>query len=342
MMCLEFNIKVFQHAPSVFDCERFDGQKFAAVTVIAPGRYNLSSFKWCKGVIPHAKLIGVSKRGENKIVATVKESICPKFEKYLEEGKCFYISTFSVGDSQGTPKIIENKNKIHFYKATDVTPCESYSGSVNGFRFKSFDTLLQEENQSSVSCGDLISCGTIAHAMVDGNRRPFIRLELEDLTGTKLRNITLWGDYALQLNNALGDRQNLGHVVIILQFMKHKIYKFVLAEILASLYKQGFGRSAKDHKDVGDITQDAIATGILIQDAIDIMQGMVLFCKAAVEGRGPVYNFDHVDLPPYYLELFRLYNSVALVFHIFMIDGCSWLLVESLIVYCFCELGAVN
>nr|GEW85350.1 hypothetical protein [Tanacetum cinerariifolium] len=72
---------------------------------------------------------------------------------------------------------------------------------------------------------DLISCGTIAHAMVDGNRHPYIRLELEDLTGTKHRNITLWDDYALQLNNALGDRQNLGHVVIILQFVKHKIYK---------------------------------------------------------------------------------------------------------------------
>ncbi|GKC37149.1 nucleic acid-binding, OB-fold, replication protein A, OB domain protein [Tanacetum coccineum] len=155
---------------------------------------------------------------ENKIVATVKESICPKFEKYFEEGKCFYISTFSVGDSEGTPKIIENKNKIHFYKATDVTPCDSYSGSVNGFRLKSFDTLLQEENQSSVSYGDLISCGTIANAMFDGNRRPFI---LAPNLGISLCG----GDYALQLNNGLVDRQNLGHVVIILQFMKHKIYK---------------------------------------------------------------------------------------------------------------------
>nr|GEV52769.1 hypothetical protein [Tanacetum cinerariifolium] len=72
---------------------------------------------------------------------------------------------------------------------------------------------------------DIISCGIIDHAIVEGNRRPFIHLELEDLTGTKLRNITLWGDYALQLNNALGDRKNLGHVVIILQFMKHMIYK---------------------------------------------------------------------------------------------------------------------
>ncbi|GJS64633.1 hypothetical protein Tco_0679197 [Tanacetum coccineum] len=94
---------------------------------------------------------------ENKIVATVNESICSKFEKYLEEGKCFYISTFFVGDC---PKELQTS-------------------------FKSFDTLLQVEDQSSMSydlIGDLISRGTIAHAMVDGNRRPYIRLELEDLT----------------------------------------------------------------------------------------------------------------------------------------------------------------
>nr|GFA14051.1 hypothetical protein [Tanacetum cinerariifolium] len=122
---------------------------------------------------------------ENKIVATVKESICPKFEKCLEEGKCFYISTFFVRDNQRTPKIVENKNKIHFYKATDVTPCDTSSGLVHGIRFKSFDTLLQEDNQSNVSydlIGDLISCSMIDQVMVDGNRRPFIRLELEDLT----------------------------------------------------------------------------------------------------------------------------------------------------------------
>ncbi|GJY75445.1 ATP-dependent DNA helicase PIF1-like protein [Tanacetum coccineum] len=146
---------------------------------------------------------------DEEIVATVKESICPKFEKYLEEGKCFYISTFFVGDSEGTPRIVENKNKIHFIRLP-----MSLHVTVTVDQCRDLDLI-----------GDLISCGTIAHATVDGNRRPFIRLELEDLTGTKLRNITLWGDYALQLNNALGDRQNLGHVVIILQFMKHKIYK---------------------------------------------------------------------------------------------------------------------
>ncbi|GJT86372.1 ribonuclease H-like domain-containing protein [Tanacetum coccineum] len=85
---------------------------------------------------------------ENKTVATVKESICPKFEKYL--------------------------------------------------------------------IGDLISCGTIDHAMVDGNRRPFIRLELEDLTLIENRShegddhcvthLTTYSSYSIKndfLNNLL-------------------------------------------------------------------------------------------------------------------------------------------
>ncbi|GJT43700.1 ATP-dependent DNA helicase PIF1-like protein [Tanacetum coccineum] len=40
--------------------------------------------------------------------------------------------------------------------------------------------------------------------MVEGNKRPFIRLKLDNLTWYKLRNITLWNDYAHHMNNALG------------------------------------------------------------------------------------------------------------------------------------------
>ncbi|XP_022861081.1 granule-bound starch synthase 2, chloroplastic/amyloplastic isoform X2 [Olea europaea var. sylvestris] len=44
---------------------------------------------------------------------------------------------------------------------------------------------------------------------------------------------------------------------------------------------------------------------------MDILKRMVLFCKAAVEGRGPVDDFSYVDLPPHYLDLFRLYDPVG-------------------------------
>ncbi|KAK1284310.1 hypothetical protein QJS10_CPB21g00617 [Acorus calamus] len=44
---------------------------------------------------------------------------------------------------------------------------------------------------------------------------------------------------------------------------------------------------------------------------VDILKRMVLFCKAAVEGRGPVDDFSVVDLPGHYLDLFKLYDPVG-------------------------------
>ncbi|GJT00085.1 hypothetical protein Tco_0821254 [Tanacetum coccineum] len=44
---------------------------------------------------------------DEEIIATVKQSFCPKFEKALKEGKCVYISIFGVGDNEGTPSIVD-------------------------------------------------------------------------------------------------------------------------------------------------------------------------------------------------------------------------------------------
>ena len=91
----------------------------------------------------------------------MKQSFCPKFEKSLQEGKCVYISTFGVGDSQGSPYIVDNAYKINFYKSTVVTPCDTYDGPIYGFRFKSFASLRQEEKASNVSYGLKISTSTL-------------------------------------------------------------------------------------------------------------------------------------------------------------------------------------
>ncbi|KAL0332079.1 UNVERIFIED_CONTAM: Granule-bound starch synthase 2, chloroplastic/amyloplastic [Sesamum calycinum] len=58
---------------------------------------------------------------------------------------------------------------------------------------------------------------------------------------------------------------------------------------------------------------------------VDILKRMILFCKAAIEtlydleimvtagslGRGPLDDFSYVDLPPHYLDLFKLYDPVG-------------------------------
>ncbi|GKC29561.1 nucleic acid-binding, OB-fold, replication protein A, OB domain protein [Tanacetum coccineum] len=98
------------------------------------------------------------------LLETLKIEMVLQDEEALKEGKCVYISTFGVGDSERTPNFI----------------------------------------------GDLIFCGNIDHAMVEGSKRPFIRLKLDNLTWYKLRNITLWNDYAHHMNNALGNVDSAG------------------------------------------------------------------------------------------------------------------------------------
>ncbi|KAM0876574.1 hypothetical protein ACQ4PT_036090 [Festuca glaucescens] len=43
----------------------------------------------------------------------------------------------------------------------------------------------------------------------------------------------------------------------------------------------------------------------------EIMKRMILFCKVAVEGRGPVAEFPYTDLPEHYLEHFKLYDPIG-------------------------------
>ncbi|GJY57153.1 hypothetical protein Tco_0456268 [Tanacetum coccineum] len=135
---------------------------------------------------------------ENKIVATMKQRFCRKFEKCIEEGKCVYISTFRVGESQGSPYIVD-----------------TYSVPMYGFKFKSFASLLQEEQSSNVSydlIGDLPSCGNIEYVMVDGNRRPFIRWSWRMYR--KLVVSSMSGATKLFINDEIPDIHNFKNLLI--------------------------------------------------------------------------------------------------------------------------------
>nr|CAB3451070.1 unnamed protein product [Digitaria exilis] len=46
-------------------------------------------------------------------------------------------------------------------------------------------------------------------------------------------------------------------------------------------------------------------------ERLDILKRMILFCKAAVEGRGPVDDFVNFDLPEHYIDHFKLYDPVG-------------------------------
>ncbi|GKC26564.1 nucleic acid-binding, OB-fold, replication protein A, OB domain protein [Tanacetum coccineum] len=151
----------------------------------------------------------------NKIQATVKNTCVKNHEKSLGQDMCLYISEFGVTDNDEKDTfVVKHPYKINFYRTTRVKKCDDFSGPVYGFNFKPFTDLLQEKKDS-----------TFAYGRKKEELKRFIRIEMQDTMGNKLQNVTLWGAYADQLDEYMGDRSAFGHVVIIIQFAKHKIYR---------------------------------------------------------------------------------------------------------------------
>ncbi|GJU80129.1 ATP-dependent DNA helicase PIF1-like protein [Tanacetum coccineum] len=129
----------------------------------------------------------------NKIQATVKNTCVKNHEKSLGQDMCLYISEFGVTDNDAKDTFVYVIN------------------------YGLHDTDL---------IGDITSCGKIETQEEKGGKlKRFIRIEMQDTMGNKLQNVTLWGAYADQLDEYMGDRSALGHVVLIIQFAKHKIYR---------------------------------------------------------------------------------------------------------------------
>ncbi|GJY73031.1 nucleic acid-binding, OB-fold, replication protein A, OB domain protein [Tanacetum coccineum] len=195
---------------------------------------------------------------------------------------CLYISEFGVTDNDEKDTfVVKHPYKINFYRTTRVKKCDDFSGPVYGFNFKPFTDLLQEKKDSTFAydlIGDITSCGTIeTQEEKRGKLKRFIRIEMQDTMGNKLQNVTLWGAYADQLDEYMGDRSALGHVLII-QFAKHKIYRGgITLKMYSSMLLKNLGGEASDHQivplvkyDRYDVRQDFLLQKVNLADIRDI------------------------------------------------------------------------
>ncbi|GKD83198.1 nucleic acid-binding, OB-fold, replication protein A, OB domain protein [Tanacetum coccineum] len=92
-------------------------------------------------------------------------------------------------------------------------------------RFWPFESVRSEVQPSTVAydvIGQVVSCGSLDYPLIEGRPVKQLRFELQDTMGVRL-SITLWGPYAEQVDEALGDRTKLS--ILIMQFAKHKIYR---------------------------------------------------------------------------------------------------------------------
>ncbi|GJT39349.1 nucleic acid-binding, OB-fold, replication protein A, OB domain protein [Tanacetum coccineum] len=160
-----------------------------------------------------------------KIHASVKKTLVSEFDSKLEQGQCYYLSDFGVTERKAKHHVVAHKYRINFYHITKVDNCDDIGGSLFGFDFRPFESVRSEVQPSTVAydvIGQVVSCGSLDYPLIEGRPVKQLRFELQDTMGVRL-SITLWGPYAEQVDEALGDRTKLS--ILIMQFAKHKIYR---------------------------------------------------------------------------------------------------------------------
>nr|GEU56430.1 hypothetical protein [Tanacetum cinerariifolium] len=164
-----------------------------------------------------------------KIHASVKKTLVSEFDKKLEQGKCYYLSDFGVTERKANHHVVSHKYQINFYHITKVDNRDDIGGSLFGFDFRPFKSVRSEVKPSTVAydvIGQVVSCGSLDYPIIEGRPVKQLRFELQDTMGVRL-SITLWGPYAEQVDEALGDKTKMS--ILIMQFAKTQDIQSVVA-----------------------------------------------------------------------------------------------------------------
>ncbi|GKE71129.1 nucleic acid-binding, OB-fold, replication protein A, OB domain protein, partial [Tanacetum coccineum] len=131
-----------------------------------------------------------------KIHASVGKTLVSQFDPKLEQGQCYYLSDFGVTEGKANHHVVAHEYRINFYHITKVDNCDDIGGSLFGFNFRPFESVRSEVQPSTVAydvIGQVVSCGSLDYPIIEG-------------VGL---SITLWGPYAEQVDEALGDRTKM-------------------------------------------------------------------------------------------------------------------------------------
>ncbi|PWA34496.1 hypothetical protein CTI12_AA619570 [Artemisia annua] len=74
----------------------------------------------------------------NRMQATIRRESMAKFGGLLEEGSCYRIRNFGVGENGGKYPFLSHKYKTNFFKNTALTRMNRFDTNHNGFKFEPF------------------------------------------------------------------------------------------------------------------------------------------------------------------------------------------------------------
>ncbi|PWA73599.1 replication protein A 70 kDa DNA-binding subunit D [Artemisia annua] len=162
----------------------------------------------------------------NRIQCTARNNDMYRFEPLFQQGHCYMISDFSIGENNGILPLLNHKYKITFFQSTKVTRIDHFDEDVFGFKLEPFSDILSKKYNDKdsvdvigaiVAIGDIIP---IPNSLVKKVRRTVI---IEDTEGTRVK-CTFWDKWAEMFNQYVSN-DAIGPVTFVLQLAKVKYFK---------------------------------------------------------------------------------------------------------------------
>ncbi|GKD25141.1 replication protein A 70 kDa DNA-binding subunit B, partial [Tanacetum coccineum] len=151
----------------------------------------------------------------------------------LQDSQCYSISNFAIAENSGRLPMLPHKYKISFYKGTVVTRIDDFDNNVNGFILEPFNRLLDgtrqyHEHEAVDIIGSVVAIGDIVPVQSAAGRkiRRTVVIEDSDIFYFKSNQLdcTFWNHWVNMWDEYAIKRDELGHVIFILQLGKMKYW----------------------------------------------------------------------------------------------------------------------
>ncbi|GJR39366.1 replication protein A 70 kDa DNA-binding subunit B [Tanacetum coccineum] len=200
----------------------------------------------------------------NRVQVSIKGKHISKFQLILDEGACYRIGNFDVGENSRKWPLLSHKYKLNFFQGTTVTRVGSFDNNPRGFKFEHFSSFTSRTFTERELCDVIGTVVSVSNAIPFNNygkdqlRRTIILEDLSDrekegfdpanhtialLTPVK-KEVTADDFFKGAIKNTVGSiRDSDGSYHCILYAKIHKIHRENGWTYLAC---KKYGRSAKE------------------------------------------------------------------------------------------------
>ncbi|XP_015932486.1 replication protein A 70 kDa DNA-binding subunit B-like [Arachis duranensis] len=178
---------------------------------------------------PSMELVVIDKDG-TQIHFFIRSVHYRLFEPILEEGKVFVVGNFAMDSNTQKYRPTKHSMRIIFKRDTLVSGADDMDIPIESFDFVATKEILSsvKDDLYLIDFVGLLSTKSELIPFEYRNRKShYMKIELDDLSGSEKLSCTLWENYASELITLL-DANKATEFIIVLQFAKMKFYNGVM------------------------------------------------------------------------------------------------------------------